>query len=462
MSWAFLFIKYPHIVTPSDLCYSPFMENNHLTETRFSDFALDPKILQSLDEADFEFCTPIQAQILPLTLEGKDVAGQAQTGTGKTGAFLISLFQYLLDNPIKKPYKNSVRCLCLAPTRELAIQIAKDAEVLGKHVGFNIALVYGGAAYEAQKRQFEKPVDLLIGTPGRVIDYWKQRAYSLNQAQALILDEADRMFDMGFIKDIRYLLRKLPKPEKRLNMLFSATLSARVMELSYEHMDNPVRVEIKADKVNSDTIKQTVFYPANSDKIALLIGLMQKHNPFRSIVFVNTKRDAEKIENFLRGNDIKAAMISGDVRQNKRQKLLKDFEDSKYHVLIATDVAARGLHIPDVTHVFNYSLPQIAEDYVHRIGRTARAGASGEAFSFACEDSAFYLPDIEKYIGKRLPMEQVSSDLLADVKKAVYIKRDRPFSHNRNKGKPKGKRNYSKNKNWKGKSKPNQTKKIKK
>lgn len=430
------------------------MENNHLTETRFSDFALSPDILKSLDEAKFEFCTPIQAQILPLTLEGKDVAGQAQTGTGKTGAFLVSLFQHLLNNPLDKPYKNTVRCLCLAPTRELAIQIAKDAEMLGKHVKLNVALAYGGAGYESQKRQFEKPVDLLVATPGRAIDFWKQRTYTLNQAQALILDEADRMFDMGFIKDIRFLLRKLPKPEKRLNMLFSATLSGRVMELSYEHMDNPVRVEIKADKVNSDTIEQTVFYPANTDKIALLIGLMQKHNPFRSIVFVNTKRDAEKIENFLRGNDIKAAMISGDVRQNKRQKLLKDFEDSKYHVLIATDVAARGLHIPDVTHVFNYSLPQIAEDYVHRIGRTARAGASGEAFSFACEDSAFYLPDIEKYIGKRLPMEQVSSDLLADVKKAVYIKRDRPFSHNKNKGKPAGKVGHNKNKNWKAKPKP--------
>jgi len=428
------------------------MENNHLTKARFSDFPLAPEILKSLDEANFEFCTPIQAKVLPLTLEGKDVAGQAQTGTGKTGAFLVSLFQYLLDNPLEKPYKNTVRCLCLAPTRELAIQIAKDAEVLGKHVGLNVALVYGGSGYDAQKRQFEKPVDLLVGTPGRAIDFWKQRTYTLNQAQALILDEADRMFDMGFIKDIRFLLRKLPKPEKRLNMLFSATLSGRVMELSYEHMDNPIRVEIKADKVNSDSIEQTVFYPANSDKIALLIGLMQKHNPFRSIVFVNTKRDAEKIDNFLRGNDIKAAMISGDVRQNKRQKLLKDFQDSKYHVLIATDVAARGLHIPDVTHVFNYSLPQIAEDYVHRIGRTARAGASGEAFSFACEDSAFYLPDIEKYIGKRLPMEQVSSDLLADVKKAVYIKRDRPFSHNKNQGKPKGKGGYNKNKNWNKKS----------
>lgn len=429
------------------------MENNHLSTTRFSSFSLAPEILKSLDEANFEFCTPIQEQILPHTLKGKDVTGQAQTGTGKTGAFLISVFQYLLENPLDKPIKNTVRCLCLAPTRELAIQIAKDAKQLGKHTGLNIALAYGGAAYEAQKRQFNKPVDILIATPGRAIDFWKQHFFTLKQAQALILDEADRMFDMGFIKDIRYLLRKLPKPEKRLNMLFSATLSARVMELSYEHMNNPVKVEIKADKVNSDTIKQSVFYPANSDKIALLIGLINKHKPFRSIVFVNTKRDAEKIDNYLRGNDIKAAMISGDVRQNKRQRLLKDFEKSKYQVLIATDVAARGLHIPDVTHVFNYSLPQIPEDYVHRIGRTARAGANGEAFSFACEDSAFYLPDIEEYIGERLPMEQITEDLLAEVKKPVYIKRKKVFSHNKNKSKPrpkpKGKRNYRKKRNWK-------------
>ena len=427
------------------------MENNHLTTTRFSDFSLAPELLKSLDEANFEFCTPIQAEVLPHTLINKDVAGQAQTGTGKTGAFLVSIFQYLLENPLEKPFKNTVRCLCLAPTRELAIQIAKDAEILGKHTGLNVALVYGGASYDGQKRQFEKPVDILIGTPGRAIDFWKQHVYSLKQAQGLILDEADRMFDMGFIKDIRYLLRKLPKPEKRLNMLFSATLSARVMELSYEHMDNPVQVEIKADKVNSDSIKQTVFYPANSDKIALLIGLIQQHKPERSIVFVNTKRDAEDIDSFLRGNDIKSAMISGDVRQNKRQQLLKDFEASKYSVLIATDVAARGLHIPDVTHVFNYSLPQIAEDYVHRIGRTARAGASGEVFSFACEDSAFYLPDIEEYIDSRIPMEQVSSELLADVKKPIRIQRNRPFHHKKTQGKPKKKGNYNKNRNWKKK-----------
>jgi ATP-dependent RNA helicase RhlB len=426
------------------------MENNHLTETRFSDFALQAEIIQSLDAAQFTFCTPIQAEVLPHTCQNKDVAGQAQTGTGKTGAFLVSVFQYLLSHPQKKR-SHTVRCLCLAPTRELAIQIANDAKLLGKHTGLNIALVYGGAAYNAQKAQFNQPVDILIGTPGRAIDYWKQRAYTLRYAQALILDEADRMFDMGFIKDIRYLLRQLPPAHQRLNMLFSATLSGRVMELSYEHMNNPIKVEIKADKVNSDTIKQTVFYPANNEKMALLIGLMQKYQPFRSIVFVNTKRDAENIDDYMRGNDITAAMISGDVRQNKRQRLLQEFEDSKYQVLIATDVAARGLHIPDITHVFNYSLPQIAEDYVHRIGRTARAGASGEAFSFACEDSAFYLPDIETYIDARIPMEQVSADLLPELKTPRRIKRDRSPYNSKNKSTP----NKTRNTNWKKKPKNN-------
>ena len=423
------------------------MENNHLTEIPFSDFALQPEILQSLDAAKFIFCTPIQAQVLPYTCQNRDVAGQAQTGTGKTGAFLVSVFQYLLSHPQKKR-SHTVRCLCLAPTRELAIQIANDAKLLGQHTGLNIALVYGGAAYNAQKAQFNKPVDILIGTPGRAIDYWKQRAYSLRYAQALILDEADRMFDMGFIKDIRYLLHQLPPADQRLNMLFSATLSGRVMELSYEHMNNPIKVEIKADKINSETIQQTIFYPANNEKMALLIGLMQKYQPFRSIVFVNTKRDAENIDDYLRGNDIKAAMISGDVRQNKRQRLLKEFEESKYQVLIATDVAARGLHIPDISHVFNYSLPQIAEDYVHRIGRTARAGASGEAFSFACEDSAFYLPDIETYINARIPMESLSADLLPELKAPRRIKRDRP--NNANNRRPPQKTH---NKQWKGKPK---------
>lgn len=430
------------------------IDETHLSDVKFSDLPLLPEIQSSIDELGFTFCTPIQAETLPVSLEGKDIAGQAQTGTGKTAAFLIAAFQHLLKNP--QPNKNQrgqpeVRFIMLAPTRELAIQIAKDCDKLGKNTGLKFGLAYGGTGYGQQQKTIEEGVDILIGTPGRIIDYWKNKVFSLHKCQGLVLDEADRMLDLGFIKDIRFLLRRLPKPEKRLSMLFSATLSHRVMELSYEHMNQPVKIEIKAEAVNTKKITQAVYYPSNDEKIPLLIGLIQTLEPHRAIVFVNTKRNAETIDDFLRGNDIKAVMISGDVRQNKRQHLLKEFASGKHQILIATDVAARGLHIDDVTHVFNYDLPQIAEDYVHRIGRTARAGASGEAHSFACEDTAFYLPEIEEYIGMAVPMETVTSALLPEIKPRKRIQRDRVPNRPAGKGgKPnnfKGKPRNSNNKN---------------
>ncbi|MCB1637321.1 MAG: DEAD/DEAH box helicase, partial [Thiothrix sp.] len=285
--------------------------------------------------------------------------------------------------------------------------------------------VYGGAGYEQQRRQFEQPVDLLIGTPGRIIDYWKQKVFTLRQAQVMVLDEADRMFDMGFIQDVRYLLRKLPSPTERLNMLFSATLSHKVLELAYEHMNSPATVMVEAQSVSADNIHEFVYLPANKEKIPLLVGLIRKLEPHRAIVFVNTKHGAERIEGYLLGNGIGAALISGDVRQKKRERLLKEFAEGRHQVLIATDVAARGLHIPDVSHVFNFDLPQIAEDYVHRIGRTARAGASGEAHSFACEDTAFYLPEIEEYIGKSIPVVAIEPVLLPALERPKRIQRER-------------------------------------
>ncbi|MFI0398583.1 MAG: DEAD/DEAH box helicase [Thiolinea sp.] len=393
------------------------MENQYLSATRFDSFNLDERILKSLNEAGFEYCSRIQGETLPFALNGQDITGQAQTGTGKTGAFLVAAFQRLLSQPLVDAQPGSVRCLILAPTRELAIQIARDAEVLGKYTGLNNVLVYGGAAYEKQRQQFTQAVDLLMGTPGRVIDYWKQGVFDFKQTQVLVLDEADRMFDMGFIQDIRFLLRRLPEPTERLNMLFSATLSQKVLELAYEHMNNPVPVKIETDSVSADNISQFVYFPANSEKIPLLVGLMNTLEPQRAIVFVNTKHSAERIEAYLKVNEIKAAMISGDVRQSKRERYLKDFAEGRYQVLIATDVAARGLHIPAVSHVFNFDLPQLAEDYVHRIGRTARAGASGEAHSFACEDTAFHLPEIEDYIGKTLPVVAISPELLPEIQR---------------------------------------------
>ncbi len=399
--------------------------STHLSDVRFSELGLLPVIEQAVEKTGFEFCTPIQAESLPISLAGHDVAGQAQTGTGKTAAFMLAVIQHLLNNPLEDKKPQHVRTLIMVPTRELAIQVAKDAEVFTNESGLKVALAYGGTGYNSQKQAILQGADILIGTPGRLIDFFKQKLFSLRRCQCLVLDEADRMFDLGFIKDIRYILRRLPDPEQRLNMLFSATLSAKVLELAYEHMNNPKKVEIEADTRSADRVEQFVYYPSNSEKIPLLVGLMHKLEPARSIVFVNTKRNAEKIDDFLRGNDIKAVMISGDVRQSKRQRYLTEFEQGKHEVLIATDVAARGLHIDDVTHVFNFDLPQMEEDYVHRIGRTARAGASGEAHSFACEDTAFYLPEIEKYIGQKIPMADVTSELLPELKRPQRVERDR-------------------------------------
>ena len=389
------------------------MSEKHLSDTRFQDFDLPAELLQGIEETGFSHCTPIQAETLPHALKGQDVAGQAQTGTGKTAAFLVALFDHLLRQPADPQRRpNQVRALVLAPTRELAIQIHKDAETLGRHTGLTLGLAYGGTGYEQQRTMLAAGVDVLIGTPGRIIDYFKQHVFDLRMLQVMVLDEADRMFDLGFIKDIRYLLRRMPHPEKRLSMLFSATLSLRVTELAYEHMNNPVTVEVVPERVTADKVNQSVYYPAMEEKIPLLLGLLKHEQPQRAIVFVNTKRAGEKVWGYLEGNGIKCGILSGDVPQTKRQRLLGEFEQGVFPVLVATDVAARGLHIPDVTHVFNYDLPQDAEDYVHRIGRTARAGASGKALSFACEEYAFSLAEIEEYIGQKIPMEGISSELL--------------------------------------------------
>ena len=403
------------------------MSETHLTDRKFSDFDLPECVQQGIAAAGFEYCTPIQAEALEPALKGLDVAGQAQTGTGKTAAFLIATLHRLITHPPSERRKpNQPRALILAPTRELAIQIHRDALKLNESCGFRLGLVYGGVDYDKQRKQLQDGTDILIGTPGRLIDYLKQRIFDLRETDVVVLDEADRMFDLGFIKDLRFLLRRCAKPEKRLSMLFSATLSYRVMELAYEHMNNPVKVEIKTEQVTADKVEQTVFYPANDEKIPLLIGLMQKLHPARSIVFVNTKHAAEKVTAWLRGNGFKAIVLSGDVPQKKRQRLLGEFGEGKYNVLVATDVAARGLHIPDVTHVFNFDLPQMAEDYVHRIGRTARAGQSGTALSFACEDTSFYLPEIEEYIEQKIPMGHADEYMPEDLKPPAKIERHRP------------------------------------
>lgn len=399
-----------------------------LTDVAFSSLGLADKLLQGIDEAGFSYCTPIQAQTLPLALKGVDLAGQAQTGTGKTAAFLVAVMDRLLRVPAPEGRRaNQPRALILAPTRELAIQIHHDAEALNRHTGFRLALVYGGTGYETQRKTLETGVDILIGTPGRIIDYFKQHVFDLKAIQAVVLDEADRMFDLGFINDVRYLLRRCPPPEKRLNLLFSATLSLRVTELAYEHMNNPQLIRIEPDKVTADRVKQVAYHAANEEKIPLLIGLLRHMDPHRTIVFVNTKRAADLVWRYLEGNGFSAAVLSGDVPQHQRQHLLLSFQRGELAVLVATDVAARGLHIPDVSHVFNFDLPQDPEDYVHRIGRTARLGASGDAISFACEEYAFSLPDIEQFIGHKIPVAPVTDELLVKPQSPARSERkDRP------------------------------------
>ncbi len=396
------------------------MTDTHLTQRAFSDLGLPPAVLSGVLKAGFTYCTPIQAATLPKALAGHDVAGQAQTGTGKTAAFLLAVFTRLLrvpEAPGRRP--NQPRALILAPTRELAIQIHKDALVLGADCGLSLRLAYGGTGYESQRKDIEDGVDILIGTPGRLIDYFKQHVFDLQALQVMVLDEADRMFDLGFIKDIRFLLHRMPKPTERLSLLFSATLSYRVMELAYEHMNNPELVRIEAEKMTAERVRERLYHLAQDEKLPVLVGLLRKEQVARALVFTNTKHAAERVHGWLAANDFPAAVLSGDVPQQKRQGLLADFQEGRFPVLVATDVAARGLHIPDVSHVFNYDLPQDAEDYVHRIGRTARAGAAGEAVSLACDEYAFSLLDIEAYIGHKIPVVHVTDDLLVTLNRPV-------------------------------------------
>ena len=402
------------------------MSQNHLSDLRFDSLVIHDQVQAGIRDAGFEFCTPIQASTLPIALEGHDVAGQAQTGTGKTAAFLIATYQRLLQSEPPADERRQPRAFMLAPTRELAVQIANDAEILGKHTGFKIGLAFGGTDYEKQRKIIEGGIDILIGTPGRIIDYFKQGVFKLNQVQVAVLDEADRMFDLGFIKDIRYLLRRLPPPEKRLNMLFSATLSHRVMELAYEHMNEPELIRIEPDKVTADKVRQAIFFPSNEDKLPLLIGLIKEMGQARIMVFVNMKREAERVQAYLQANGVDAQAISGDVPQKKRLRMLMQFQSGELPVLIGTDVASRGLHIPDVQYVINYDLPQDAEDYVHRIGRTARAGASGDAISFGCETYAISLPDIEDYIGHKIPVANYDVSLLPELTRPKARPRKKP------------------------------------
>ncbi len=389
------------------------MSHQPLTDIVFDSFDLHPRMLAGLNAAGFVRCTPIQALTLPVALAGRDVAGQAQTGTGKTAAFLVAVLNRLLTKPAHPDRKlTDPRAVILAPTRELAIQIDKDFRTIGRDTGITSALIYGGVDYEKQRDSLRAGCDIIIATPGRLIDYLKQHVFSFRGIEALVIDEADRMFDLGFIKDIRFLLRRMPPREQRQSMLFSATLSHRVLELAYEHMNSPEKLTAEYESVTASRVRQVVYFPAKEEKLPLLIGLLSRIDAHRSIVFVNTKIAAEKVTRALEHQGHTVATLSGDVPQAKRERLLAKFQRGEIELLVATDVAARGLHIPDVSHVFNYDLPHDAEDYVHRIGRTARLGAEGDAISFACDLYAMTLPDIEAYIEQKIPVERIDASML--------------------------------------------------
>src|SRR6266849_602034 len=379
----------------------------------FASLDLPEAVMQGIREAGFVTATPIQEAALPLALRGKDVAGQAQTGTGKTAAFLIAAFTKMLRTPAPPapPGAGAPRMLIIAPTRELVVQIESDAKQLGKFTPFRVVAVYGGIDYAKQRETLAAGCDLLVGTPGRLIDYLKQRVWSPRHVEVLVVDEADRMFDMGFIADLRFILRRLPPHEKRQSFLFSATLSFRVLELTWEFMNNPTQITIMPQQKTVERVKQMLYHVGREDKFRLLLGLLHREGGDRILIFTNTREEARRLEDRLTRNGWETRALTGDIDQRKRLRILNQFKDGDLPVLVATDVASRGLHIEAVSHVITWDLPEDAEDYVHRIGRTARAGAGGKALSLVDEASALRIEAIEKFIGQKIPVEWPEDEL---------------------------------------------------
>jgi ATP-dependent RNA helicase RhlB len=378
---------------------------------RFEELGIPEKVLEGIRDAGFTECTPVQALTLPVALKGKDIAAQAQTGTGKTAAFLIAVFSRMLA-ALRAGRSRSPVALIVAPTRELVVQIDAEARLLGGPAGFRIVPVFGGIDYLQQREEVVKGADVLIGTPGRLIDYLKQKVYSLRKTEFLVIDEADRLFDMGFISDLRFLLRRMSPYNKRQSMLFSATLSNRVLELCYEHMNMPQKFSVTPETVTVEQIEQVIYHVGKSEKFGLLLGLLKRDPNGRYLIFCNTKAATERLNLLLNANGYSTVAITGDLDQRKSMKVLARFREGIVPILAATDVASRGLHIDGVTHVINYDLPQDREDYVHRIGRTARAGACGKAISLACEDYVHSLHDVEDYIRQKIPVAPLTDEMI--------------------------------------------------
>ncbi|MHB1014768.1 MAG: ATP-dependent RNA helicase RhlB [Desulfurivibrionaceae bacterium] len=384
-------------------------------KTRFHDLDLPSEIMHAISDLGFAYCTPIQAQILPHTLAGKDATGKAQTGTGKTAAFLATIFTRLLrTTPPGKRRHGSPRALILAPTRELVLQIVEDARELTKHCAVTTVAILGGMDYQKQQRQVTgQQVDIVVATPGRLLDFKRQQYIHLDQVEILVIDEADRMLDMGFIPDVRQIVHSTPNKDKRQTLLFSATLTPQVISLASQWTTNPVTVEIEPEQVVTDTVEQLVYLVSSKEKFPLLYNIITRQNLERVMIFCNRKDETRHLAEKLSRYDIQCAILSGDIPQHTRTKTLENFRGGKIRVLVATDVAGRGIHVDGVSHVINYTLPHDPEDYVHRIGRTGRAGALGTSVSFADESDSFQLPDIEEFIGAKLPCIQPDPDWLS-------------------------------------------------
>jgi len=393
---------------------------------RFQDLNLDQRLLDAIAAIGFEYCTPIQAETLPWTLACQDLIGQAQTGTGKTAAFLITAIQTLLETPIpeKDRFASEPRVLALAPTRELAMQIAKDAEQLCKHTGHSVVTVVGGMNYDKQRDQLQNEiVDILVATPGRLIDFLGSQDVFLDQVDILILDEADRMLDMGFIPDVKRIIRKCTPKEDRQTLLFSATFNQDVLNLASMWTKSAEFVEIEPEQKTAERVEQTVYLVGDDDKLTVLVNYLKRPEVEKAIVFANRRDQCRDLEEDLRNQGVKVSLMSGEIAQNKRLKTLEQFKEGSIQVLVATDVAGRGIHVDGVTHVFNYNLPENAEDYVHRIGRTGRAGKTGVSVSFAGENDSFALPEIESYISQKLKTQVPEDALMAPLEHPLITRK---------------------------------------
>ncbi|MBQ8708578.1 MAG: DEAD/DEAH box helicase [Succinivibrionaceae bacterium] len=419
------------------------MSDTLLTDCSFADTGLHPQLVTALEALGFTRCSHIQSKVIPLLVSHRDVQGQSQTGTGKTLAFLAGIFHHLiLDREEERlGQRNYTKALVIAPTRELAKQIYSDAVAVNRSLGFRVGIVFGGEDLDAQARRLKDGNDLLIATPGRVIDFWRSHVVHFSRIRYVVLDEADRMFDLGFIKDIRFIFRHLPSPDRRLSMLFSATLSYRVQELAYEHMDDPVSVSATEENhVTADSVSEEMFYPSQEDKIPLLLTLIEEEWPDKAMIFTNTRHAAEEVAAYLEADELRAGLLIGSMPQSARNRTVKAFMDGELDFLVATDVASRGLHFPNVSHVFNYDLPEDPEDYVHRIGRTGRAGSTGCAISFACEKYVGNLEKIEEYIRHKIPASEYDGDsLIRDIPEVKEIRRyEEPRRHSSGRGSGRG------------------------